>query len=269
MKRINKSVGLKNFLNKTLSNLNPTLNSIKKEKKKPYEFIDDEKLEELYKNIEKESLKKNAEKESNDDLNDIPFNVKKNLNFQEACLHSRTKSLDFNKSISRYLARKTKKNEEELLLNKIDHHRAKKEFEELILNKSLTSFENNIPVSDWMMNLRHSKNNNIPSTSYVYFGDIYNPYWVPVREKKKKTVDILRNPLLKTKTDFRGFQKNKIMIENQFNETSNNLNNLNPFSFLNTNGETKNFSCTKSMSNFSNNLLKKDMMVKIIIDQLF
>ena len=242
--------------------------SHKKDSISHYDYIDEDKLNDIYININKDVQKNREQKTFNEFMNDVPINIKKELIVQEASLNSQNKSFIYNKNISKYLAKKSKKSEEDLLMNKTDQYRIKKEFEELILNKSPTSFENNIPISDWMMNLRRTKdnNNNIPGTSYIYYGDVTNPFWVPVREKKNKSIDFIRNPFSKTKTDFKSYMKNKSVIDSQIFEGSNNMiNSFNSFSFMNNNNnqDNKNVSCASSMNTNSNNFVPQDLFVRL------
>lgn len=231
---------------------------------------------EIYKNISKDLETNNNNQKFNEFLNEVPMSIKKLLNIQESTLHTKSKSFDLKKNISMYLSKKSKKDEDDLLLNKQDQYRVKKEFEELVLNQGINSFENKVPLQNWMMTLRQRKENNIPSTSYIYYGDKYNPLWIPVREKKNKAVDIIRDPLSKTKTEFPSLIKNINSFENNHNENSYNttmFNSFNNFSFMHSIGSSKTFSPCNSITNFSNNLSSKDLIVNkifyISINQFF
>lgn len=256
---------MKTILSKALHSISSSSSANKKETKRPYDYIENNKLDEIYKNIGREIEKNKTEKVANDFLNDVPINVKKELKIQEATLHSKAKSLDITRNISKYLAKKTKQNEEDLLINKQDQHRIRKELGELILNKSINSFENKVPVENWMMTLRYTKENSIPSTSYIYYGNKHNPLWVPVREKKNKAIDIIRDPLSKTQTEFASIIKNKSFIESKIhnNSNSNFFNSFNTFSFMHSNGDSKSFSPTNSIINFNNHLSARDLIVKM------
>lgn len=256
--------GFKTILSKAINTISSSSSTNKKEIPVPYAYIGDDKLNEIYQNISKEIEKNKTVKNPNEFSNDVPINIKKQLNFQEATLHSKAKSVDFNKNISKYLAKKSKKSEDDLLMNKQDQFRIRKELGELVLNQNINSFENRIPVESWMMSLRHRKENNIPSTSYFYYGDVYNPLWIPGREKKNKGVDIIRDPLSKTKVEFSSVIKNKSFIESNIYQpsySSNMFNSYNNFSFMLSNGDSKSFSPSNSIMNFSNNLSSKDFTV--------
>lgn len=265
-KKFEKHLTFKHFINKTILNLNST--SKKKESKNPYSYIQEEKINELYNKIDHDIKNKKKEKvKLNDFLNNVPINIKKELNKQEICLKSQEKFFDYNKNISKYLAKKSNKKEDELLINLQGQHRIKKEYEDLIYNKTITSFENKIPETNWMMNLRQYKNNNLPSTSYIFYGDIYNPLWIPVREKTNKSVEIIRNPKMKTFRNFKNLIKSNADFDSNFYNTTHisyNLNSfetLNNFTFFNSNNESKNINTNDNMNEFNNNFMAKENTV--------
>ncbi len=247
--------------------MNATGSFGKKDQKLGFEYVEDEKVIEIYKNIGKNIEKNKSQEKKNIDYDDVPLNVKKELNIQESALNSKEKSLEYNYNISKYLAKKSKKKEEDLLINQTDQLRIKKEFEELFLNKNINSYENKVPTENWMMNLRKNKINNNPDTSYIYYGDIHNPFWIPVREKKNKSIEIIRNPLSKSRTNFNSYENvfyNSLGKNSSFNTTNlsnNSYNSFNSFNFMHNNGEPKNISCSNSMNTFNKTLLEKEMIV--------
>jgi hypothetical protein len=189
----------------------------------------------MYDNISSE-IQKN-EKTSNDFMKEVPLNIKKELQMQELRLYSKNKSMDITNEISKKLARKTQKSLENLLINKIDEHRIKKEFVENVLNKSTNSYERRIPITNWNKNLRQFQ----------------------IDYPSSKNIDIIRNPLSKTKLDFNKYFKNRKLIDS--NETTNFTNKINS-SFFKSNSNSKNSSCTDSFNTFNSNLVRNEMMVK-------
>ena len=104
------------------------------------------------------------------------------------------------KKLYAYLADKSNKKEDDLLIKKIDQIRMKNELDEITINK--TDYYGNMPFGgNWIMNLRSEKNNIFPATSYLNFGEASNPYYIPMRERKNKSVDILRDPKSTSKLD--------------------------------------------------------------------
>jgi len=266
-KRLTKSIGdFKSFLSKGMLSLNTSSSSPnKKEMENTFNYVENEKLNEIYNGIKREIEKNKIDRVAKDFLKNVPINVKNELNIQEATLNSKDKSLDFTKNISKYLAKKCKKKEEDLLIHNQDQYRIKKEFDEIVLNKNINSFENRVPKENWMMTLRNTKENNIPGTSYIYYGDVHNPFWLPVREKKNKVIDIIRDPLSKSKTEFPSIIKNKILLESHINdESTNNIfkSSFNTFSLMNSNGDSKSFSPSNSVMSFTNYSSAKDFTVK-------
>lgn len=193
--------------------MNSTGLSNKKENKIPFDYIDDDKIKNIYNNVSDNLQKNKKDKIFNQFMKEIPENIKMNLKIQENTLKWKYESDNKFKNMTKYLANKTNKNEEDLLMNTTDKHRIKKEFAELILNKSVSSYENKIPLGNWMMNLRQAKENNIAETSYINYGDIYNPLWIPVRERKEKSVDIVRNPDSNTRLQIEKFYNFKNLMD--------------------------------------------------------
>lgn len=244
--------------------MNSTSTSNKKDNKRGYDYIEEENINLIYENIANE-IEKNK-KTSDDFLNRVPTIVKKQLHMQETRLNSKNKILDITNDISKNLSRKIKKDPESLLINKTDEHRLKIEFVENVLNKSTNAYENRIPTTHWITNLRQSQINDPPKTSYIYYGDAYNPYWVPVRERKIKSIEIIRNPLSKTKLDINKYIKNKKLTDSRCFETSSTTNKFNTSSIYNPSNHSKNFNYTDSFNSLNTNLVANEMIVNLFIN---
>lgn len=252
-----------------MSTMNSTSTSHKKDSKRIYDYIEEEKINQIYENISSDILKN--KKYLNDFMKEVPKNVKNQLNFQELRLHSKNKSIEITNDILKNLASKIQKSPESLLINKIEEHRMKKEFVENVLNKSTNAYENRVPITNWMANLRQTQIIDPTKTSYIYYGDVYNPYWVPLKEKKIKEDEVVRNPLSQAKLDIYKYIKNKKLVDSRLNETSNSTNkhSLNSSSFFNHNGNSKNFNCADSFYSINSNLVHNEMMVRKFFKFLF
>jgi len=255
-KRKNRNSSIRGLLSKAITSMNST-NSLlnKKETKKIYEYIEEEKIHNIYESINSD-IQKN-QRFSNDFMKVVPTNLKKQLNLQENKLHLRNKSVDFNNHISKILVQKVQKSPENLLINKIDEHRMKREFIENVLDKSPDAYENRIPITNWMGNLRKSQIEDERETSFIYYGNRYNPIWVPFTEKKIKSIEVIRNPLSYAKLNNNNYLKHKKLFDSRLNETSySNKNNQNSGDF-NSNNE--------SLKSLNSNLVPNEMIVLISI----
>jgi hypothetical protein len=138
----------------------------------------------------------------------------------------------------KHLAKKSNKKEKDLLIKKIDHLRIKKELDDIIINKN--NFSGNYPINGiWIMNLRGEKNNPFPASSYLNYGEKLNPYFIPVRERRYKSIDIFRDPNSSSTIDSKLLNGNMdILSENKsfLNEKSSiNSSIINYMQSLNTN----------------------------------
>lgn len=223
--------------------------------------MDEEKISEIYENFNNE-INKNR-KTTNHFMKEVPLIIKKDLQLQEKKLLSKNKSIDLTNEISKYIARKINKNTENLLISRIDEHRIKKEFVENVLNKSANSYDNRIPLNNWMANLRQAQTNDTSRTSYVYYGNVHNPYWVPVKEHKIKNIEIIRNPISKTNFDINKYIRNRKLIDSRLNETSNFTNKINSSSFFDFQGDSKNLNFIDGCNTSNRNQISNQLMVKI------
>lgn len=218
----------------------------------PYDPIANDDIDSMYKD-----LKKNIDgRDLNQDIDEnVPFNVQKVLQMQENTLNyidKREKKFD---DQYKHVAKKSSKKEEELLMKKIDHLRIRKELDEITINKN--KCPGNYPHGGtWIMNLRANKGNLFPATSYLNYGDGTNPYYVPIRERRNKSIDIVRDPQSFSKIDNKLIHKNKELLSDKSN--------LNDKSSLNS--STLNFmqSICPNMNNCSINLDDSSVNTSII-----
>jgi len=227
----------------------------------------------MYQNIKKEIKK--PQNEENIEDSSIPFNVQKVLQMQENTLNQNEIKEKKFQSMYKHLANKSKKKEEELLIKKIDHLRIKKELDEITINKSLSP--GNYPHGGtWIMNLRSEKNNLFPATSYLNYGEQLNPYYVPIRERRNKSIDILRDPKSTSKINSKLLIGHKdFLSENKSNlndKSSLNSSTLNFVQSISTNLQNNQSvlldDITSINTNISNRNMKKslaDMVVSLLL----
>ena len=111
----------------------------------------------------------------------IPRNIKLQLDYQDNNLKLKANALNKNKIMSRYLSKKINKKEDELLMNRIDVFRMKKQI--------FYDIENSRPIDEkygkykWNISLRRPDNFKGVRNAYVNIRNDTDPFWVVVYEK--------------------------------------------------------------------------------------
>jgi hypothetical protein len=149
-------------------------------------------------NDKNDNVKNNNYKDKDKDIdnhndNQIPLHVKKYLDIQENILTKKILKENYTDNLINRLAKRSNKKVEDLLIKKIDYIKIKNELNDL---KKITSPPTGEipPYGNWIRNLRSSGNKVFPATTYLNYGESSFPYYVPVREKKEKSIEILRDP---------------------------------------------------------------------------
>jgi hypothetical protein len=197
---------------------------------------------------------KNTEKNNNNNEEDLPINVIKALKAQENTLSKlEIKEKNF-KKMYKYLADKSNKKEDDLLIKKIDQLRIKRELDEITINK--TNYYGNYPFGgNWIKNLRSEKNSLFPETTYFNYGEPSNPYYVPIRKSRNKSIDILRDPKSTSKLDYKIIYGSKDLL-------TDNKTNINDKS-------TINYSIMNYIQSLNNNLPKNQSVIFEDISSVF
>jgi len=93
----------------------------------------------------------------------------------------------------------------------------RKELDEITQNNSPTAGFLP-PYGNWIKNLRSTKNKIFPATTYLNCGESSCPYYVPVRVKKEKCIEILRDPNSTSKIDIKLIKGNKEILKSNFSD---------------------------------------------------
>ncbi len=155
------------------------------------------------------------------------MNIKESLNKQENFLKFNSKISKNRENLSKFICKKSKKKEDELLINSSPLHRIKSEFKKIIDIKKPA--ENSLKAYDWILGLRSKPEEPFKGTYYVNGGSESNPIWS--RRKiglKVNSVDFIRpynieniNPKLESFKNSKfvknSVEKYKINLENFFN----------------------------------------------------
>ena len=175
------------------------------------------KIDEKKNNFIKKNPKKNNEifiinnktnKKKNRGRNkDIPLELAESLTFQKNKLEIDQYYDNKIKKISNHLSKLLKKNENELLINKVDDYNFKKELlKEIDFNKPI---EDKYGIYKWNISLRRPKNFEGMRNSYINLTRDKNPFWGIVVEKYPKLKEIKIRPgiLSKNKDFYEKFKK--------------------------------------------------------------
>lgn len=179
------------------ANLNNRDNSLKRN----FEVIDNEKLKSIFNSFQKKSnpinqnplfnslesipkKKSKSNKKSKSKEKPMPMQISTNLNIQNRRLKRKKKFDRQTKNISKYLSRKLRKNESDLLFNGVHLYRFKKE----ILDEDEDK-DNPKKITDqsclfkWISSLRRPKNFFGKRESYINVSNESNPLWSIVVER--------------------------------------------------------------------------------------
>jgi len=205
----------RNMPSSLLNPMNTTATSKKEIKKNYFDYIDDNRVKSIFKDYTE--IKENNKEKLNDFMKRLPPELKNELKKQELNLKLKNYEESHFQKLSEFLSKRLNKNQDQLLINRIDEHRLRKEFSDFMENKVLS--ENKYGKNQWVLSLRKNKNNQFVKNSYLNVGGLYNPTWVNIRDQVNKSVDIVRKPNSKSTFDLKGLSNNKLILES--------LNNLN------------------------------------------
>ena len=131
----------------------------------------------------------------------IPISVDSNIKKK---YFSQEKKLKFNQTMKsneekylKYLAKKCKKEEKELLINNIEDYRMKRQLKECIENNKILSekFGDNY----WLFNLRRSDKNDFIRLNYVNVGNSNREIWKAYVDYPDKDIELINDPYNNTK----------------------------------------------------------------------
>ncbi len=161
----------------------------------------------------------NNNNNSNNNNNEIPFHVKKLLKKQEIILTKKLHKENYLENLTNHLAKKSNKKVDDLLIKKIDNLRIKNELDDII-NINSPSPGQLPPYGNWIRNLRSTRNKAFPGTTYLNYGESSFPYYVPVREKIEKNIEIIRDPNSSSTIDSKLLKGNisKEMFDQNFSD---------------------------------------------------
>ena len=166
---------LNNLTNKKLSSFTPSKNkkisekksnsvSFIKKKEEDFNIVNDDILKKYFMEMKKNNLNNKNKKKTNNSLNDIPSMIKYNLNKQENCLKTFEQNNLLTRNISDIIKKKTKKKDNQLLINRSEEFNIKKLYNDEIEKK--TPKEEILGKKLWFSSLR---NNNLLSQKYFFY----------------------------------------------------------------------------------------------------
>ena len=120
----------------------------------------------------------------------MPISIKKNLKIQENSLLTAKKYENIHKNVFNYICKKTKKNEDSLVINSSLNYRVNKEIKEIEENRHLNRTGN----FKWIISLRAGKNLNKNHFSFLNVGKDNNPICAWINEKDIQTPEFINSP---------------------------------------------------------------------------
>jgi hypothetical protein len=158
-----------------------------KKNQKELDLISDRGLMDIYSKYKTIKLK-NSEK-VNDFIEEININskqeLKKLLLLQEKSLKKNEDNIKYRDNITKFIANKTKKTEDELLMNRTDGFRMKQELKTMMDFKKPA--HERYGVNSWMISLRRPENFEGTRYAFVNVGTNFNPTWARIKEKVPDT----------------------------------------------------------------------------------
>ena len=151
-------------MNKKISDKKSNSVSFQKKKEEDYNIVSEDMLKKYFMEIKKNNLNNKYKKKSNNSLNDIPLNVKNNLIKQENSLKTLEHHNLLTRNISDVIKKKTKKKENELLINRSEEFNIKKIYYDEIEKK--TPKEEILGKNIWFSSLRN--NNLLSQKAFLY-----------------------------------------------------------------------------------------------------
>jgi hypothetical protein len=201
-----------------------------KENKEPVNYISDVKLEKIYDKF-KDLKNKNAP-HYNEFMNEIDSKnkpqVKQVLNLQEKILKKQEERQREFDNMSKIIALKTNKREDEILMNRTDGFRIKKEISNTIdLQKN--KFDDGLGNNKWIVSLRRPENFSGIREAYFNSGTKDNPSWVMVKEKSPDYcfTETVRLPNSKSWKEIQNYTTKSFYMGqtiSDFNKTNRNFN---------------------------------------------
>jgi hypothetical protein len=215
MKRNNSNKSLK--YSAKLSMFTQTLRKEEKFRNPTIEQVDDNKLKAIFHDYT--NLKYKNQTTKNDYLKKLPDDISSRLIFQEHKLdryQNEEKRFD---TLSKFLAKRAKKDQKDLLVNKTDSQRMKKEINELLDKEK--PIDERYGFYNWSISLRRPKNFNGTRHSIINLGSPINPIWQTIKETIPQSVELVRT-------------NNSSIIENSKFTSSEYLQNVTETSNINT-----------------------------------
>lgn len=225
------------YLERTIKLTKSVMNSTKSESKRKMEkrnsyIINEKGIHDIYnkfKQIKKNNVDHNLDI-CDDDLK-VKKEMKKILETQEKIIKTQEEFKAKSEKMAKYIATKTKKKDEDVLMNKTDGFRIKQELKTTIELKK--PIEERYGNNNWMISLRRPENFEGTRYSFVNYGSSEKVNWVRIKEKlpENNFMETIRLPDSISMKDVRNMKSFK-----SFNKTLYEKYNIDLDEMPNTNG---------------------------------
>lgn len=126
---------------------------------------------------------------------------------QENLLEHRKRSELNTAKLSEKLSKLSNKQEDELLMNRVDAYRYKQQMMNII--EGDRNLDEKYGDNSWVIGLRRGSKMNRIRTAYVNVGSNFNPVWDQIHEYPNRKVEIIQRPHTSCKTDMRRLYSSK------------------------------------------------------------
>ena len=168
--------------------------------KNKFELLDNKTLKNVFDSFKNRINSKKKEAYLKYNNSDLPLNMNVSLRNQQDSMHKIKLNRIYQENLEKYLIKKSKKNKNDLIFNKIDNYLYKKEIIKNIENKKIIS-ENN-SRKDWILSLRRPLKLKGIRRSFININTDKYPFWSYFIEKGNELKVTSVKPGVNLNTDY-------------------------------------------------------------------
>jgi len=189
----------------------PTRTSLKTQASN-YEYIDDVRVNHIFKKAN-ERITKSAGGSQNLFLKQEKFPESSKHEFlkQEKFLDVNKQEEKKSRAVTAYIAKKSKKKEQDLLMNRTDGFRIKKQVIDLMENKK--PLDTRYGDNNWVLSLRRENKPKFIRINYINIASVEDPIWKPLIEYPPKDIEIVSRPNSSCQFELKRMMQNKYFKE--------------------------------------------------------
>ena len=192
--------------------------------KNKYEFLDNSKLKHVFDAFKNRINSKKKEAYLKYNNSDLPSNVNMSLRNQQESIHKVKLNKISTENLERYLSKKSKKNKDDLIFNKIDNYLFKKEIIKNIENNKIMSEDN--ARKDWILSLRRPQKITGVRRTVININNDKYPFWSYFTEKSNDLKETSVKPGINLNNNYinkiiKNAKTTNLLNENKINRLKN------------------------------------------------